>query len=295
MLFVALWAALMTKHTASAENKKTILEHADLIEGGETPGPAGTLAPYRKVVGNVRFLHGKTTLQCDRGTDWPASERIDLDGRIIITDGSVEIRGDKGAYYTGTEIGELTGKARGQIAADSLTVKSAKAKLDQKKNELWLYGDAVAWLPGKQLSGDTIRVHLRQIAGKKRADTIEVRGQAFLTTRDGQSANPPLHDQLSGKTLIAHLDDRSRLRRAVATTRAKSLYHLYDKKKQPSGVNFSSGEKIRMEFIDGRLDRILVTGNPFGKEYPNRMRYNRDINLPGFSLRDHEKPVFGRK
>jgi lipopolysaccharide export system protein LptA len=292
LLPVALWITLTTDNTLSAEIKKTILEHADRIEGGENPGPSGTTIPYRSAVGNVKFLHGETTLQCDRATDWPDSERIDLEGHIIIKDKTLETRSDTGVYHTDRESGELTGNVRGRVLDDSLSAKSKRGVFDRNKNELWLFDDAVAWQRGRQLSGDSIRVHVREIAGKKRVDEIQVFGHAFLAVPDTLSSSPVLHDQLSGKQLTANLDDRSRLQKVVATKNAKSLYHIYDDKNQPSGVNFTSGDRIRMFFVEGKLDRILVTRGALGKEYPNRMRNAPEINLPGFRLRDKEKPVF---
>ncbi|MBN1929352.1 MAG: hypothetical protein JW764_07405 [Chlorobiaceae bacterium] len=292
MLPLALWGTLLTDNTASAEKKKTVLEHADRIEGGETAGPAGASIPYRSAIGNVKFLHGETVLECDRATDWPESERIDLDGRIIIRNRTLETRGNQGVYDTRRESGELSGNVRGRVSADSLTAKAARARFDLNGNELWLFGDAVVWQPGRQLSGDSIRVHLREIDGRKRADEIEVRGRAFLAVRDTLSPSPLSYDQLSARRLLSRLDSRSRLNSVTATGKAQSLYRLYDERNQPSGVNYTSGAKIRMYFAEGKLSRILVTGNPLGKEYPNSMRENRDIDLPGFRLRDKEKPVF---
>ncbi len=292
LLPVALWVTSLPDNTVSAENKKTILEHADQIEGGEKTGPSGTVIPYRSAVGNVKFLHGETTLECDRATDWPDSERIDLEGHIIIKDKNVETRADRGVYHTDSETGELSGNVRGRVTGDSLTTKSGRAAFDQHKNELWLFDDAVAWQLGRQLSGDSIRVHVREVGGKKKVDEIQVFGHAFLAVRDTLSASPALHDQLSGKKLTANLDDNSRLQKVIAIGKARSLYHIYDDKNQPSGVNFTSGERIRMFFAEGKLDRILVTGGPLGKEYPNYMRNDPEINLPGFRLRDKEKPVF---
>lgn len=292
LLPVAVGVTSLPDNTVSAENKKTILEHADQIEGGEKPGPTGTAIPYRSAVGNVKFLHGETILQCDRATDWPDSERIELEGHIIIKDKTVETRSDRGVYHTDRETGELWGNVRGRVTGDSLTVKSARATFDRNRNELWLFDDAVAWQQGRQLSGDSIRVHIREIAGKKKVDEIQVFGHAFLAARDTLSKSPALYDQLSGKQLTANMDERSRLKKVTATSKARSLYHIYDDKNQPSGVNFTSGDRIRMFFVEGKLDRILVTGAPLGKEYPNYMRNDPEINLPGFRLRDKEKPVF---
>mgnify|MGYP001805994195 CR=1 FL=1 len=295
LLPVALWVTSLPDNTVSAENKKTVLEHADQIEGGEVASPSGAVTPYRSAVGNVKFLHGETILQCDRATDWPDSERIDLTGHIIIKDKTLETRGDRGVYHTGREAGELWGNFRGRVIDDSLTVKSARATFDQKKNELWLFDDAVAWQLGRQLSGDSIRVQVREIAGKKRVDEIQVFGHAFLAVRDTLSSSPALYDQLSGRQLTANLDNNSRLRKVIAIKKARSLYHIYDEKNQPSGVNLTSGDRIRMFFVDGKLDRILTTGGALGKEYPNSMRNDPEINLPGFRLRDKEKPVFEQR
>ncbi|ACF12359.1 conserved hypothetical protein [Chlorobaculum parvum NCIB 8327] len=292
MLPLAVWGTLLTDNTASAGKKKTILEHADFIEGGETSGPSGAVIPYRSAVGNVRFLHGKTILECDRATDWLENERIDLNGHIVIRDNTLETRSDTGTYDTRREIGELSGNVRGRVVEDSLTAKSVRATVDLTGDNLWLFGDAVVWQPGRQLSGDTIRVHLREIDGRKRADELEVRGHAFLATKDTLATSPLTYDQLSARRLLARLDERSRLKNVTATEKAQSLYHLYDEKQQPTGANYTSGAKIRMFFVEGKLSRILTTGNPLGKEYPNSMRESREIDLPGFRLRDKERPVF---
>lgn len=292
LLPLTVWGTFLTDNTASAEKKKTILEHADFIEGGQINGPAGTVIPYRSAVGNVKFLHGETILECDRATDWPDGERIDLKGHIIIKDNTLETRGDTGVYDTRRETGVLSGNVRGRVMADSLTAKSARATVEVAGDNLWLFGDAVVWQPGRQLSGDTIRVHLREIDGKKHADEIEVRGHAFLALKDTLAFSPFTYDQFSAKRLVAKLDQRSCLKSVTATEKAESLYHLYDEKQQPTGVNYTSGAKIRMFFVEGKLSRILTTGNALGKEYPNSKREDRDIDLPGFRLRDKEKPAF---
>jgi len=282
----------LTDNTASAEKKKTILEHADSIEGGEAPGPSGKSVPYRSAIGNVVFLHGKTTLKCDKATDYPEGNRIDLSGNIFIKDNTVETYGDTGVYRPDDEAGELMGNVRGRVIDDSLVAKSKRSSFNQKTDIIWLFDDAVAWHRGRQLSGDSIRIHVREIEGKKKVDEIQVHGHAFLAAQDTLSTTPALYDQLSGQHMIATLDDRSRLTGVTTTVKAKSLYHVYDEDKQPSSVNFTSGDVIRMFFVEGKLSRILVTGRSLGKEYPKRLWTDKGINLPDFRLRDNEKPVF---
>jgi lipopolysaccharide export system protein LptA len=291
-LLLPMAVPLLTDNTASADKKKTVLEHADSIEGGEKSGPSGKSVTYRSAIGNVVFLHDQTTLKCDRATDYPEGNRIELEGNILIKNNTVESYGDKGVYYPDDETGELKGNVRGRVVDDSLVAKSKRAVFNQKTDEIWLYDDAVAWHRGRELSGDVIRIHVHEVAGKKKVDEIQVDGHAFLAARDTLSTAPAVYDQLSGQHMVATLDERSRLNGVTATTKAKSLYHIYDEKKQPSGVNFTSGEVIRMFFVDGKLSKSRVTGNSLGKEYPKRLWHDKGIDLPGFRLHDNEKPVF---
>lgn len=282
----------MNDNTASAEKKKTFLEHADSIEGGETPTGSGKPETFRSAVGNVVFRQEKITLTCDRATDYPESNRITLAGNIFITDRAVEAYGDSGLYYPDHESGELAGNVRGRVIRDSLVTKSKKATFNMKTDELLLHDDAIAWHKGSQISGDTLSVHVREVKGTKKIDTILVLGHAFYAARDSVSTGKKLYHQLSGRKMAITLDDASRITGITVTGQAKSLRYLYDDRREPSGANFSSGNSIRMFFREGKLGRVLVTGNPLGRQYPNSMREKEEINLPGFLWREREIPRF---
>ncbi len=76
---------------------------------------------------------------------------------------------------------------------------------------------------------------------------------------------------------------------------AELLYHLYNEKRLPSGINYSSGDMIRMFFTDGSLNRVMVTGNVEGKQYPERFRGESSINLAKFAWREQENPFRQQK
>ena len=78
--------------------------------------------------------------------------------------------------------------------------------------------------------------------------------------------------------------------KAMKGVRMWFTYHLYNEKNEPSGINYSSGKMIRMFFMDGKLDRVKVTGNVEGKQYPDSYRGNSKINLRKFVWREREKP-----
>ncbi|NTV02771.1 MAG: hypothetical protein HGB04_08330 [Chlorobiaceae bacterium] len=295
LCFLALPAILapgLTDYTASAEKKKTVLEHADVIEGGETPESSGKVQPFRSATGGVVFVQGARSLRCDHAVEYPESDLIELEGNIFIKDNTLETFGDRGIYHPDEEAGELSGNVRGRVVRDNLVAKSNRSVFNQKSDELWLYDDAIVWQQGRQLSGDVIRVHLKEVSGEKRADEIQVHGHAFFASRDTLSAGRPLFDQMSGEHMVVTLDDRSRLTGVTVTTKARALYHTYDDANQPSGANFTSGDKLRLFFREGKLSRILTTGNALGKQYPNSLREDKGIDLPDFRWREREKPVF---
>ncbi len=282
----------LTEYTACAEKKKTVLEHADLVEGGQTPESSGKVEPFRSATGSVLFRQNDLKLWCDRAMDYPESARIDLDGNVHIKGDALEIYGDKGVYYPDEEAGELVGNLRARIVRDDLRARAKRSAFNQKKNELWLYDDAIAWQRGHQISGDIIRVHTREVHGSRKVDEIQVHGHAFFASRDTLSTTKPLFDQLSGEHMLITLDEASRLTGVTVTTGARSLYHIYDDKKQPSGVNFTGGDVLRMFFKEGKLSRIRATGNALGKQYPNVIREDKALDLPDFRWRESERPEF---
>ncbi|KUL31684.1 OstA-like protein [Chlorobium limicola] len=292
LLFMAASIPVPVHNTLKAEQKKIILLNADTIEGGETASN-GTPQPFRSVIGNVRFLHGTITLACDRATEYGAEKKITLSGNIVITDNKVEVRADNGVYYPDTEQGELTGNVRGRMLDGSLIAKAHKAVIEKKNDRIWLYEDAIAWGKNEQLSGDIIMVHVKESGGAKKKQTIDevqAHRNALLAARDTLSTNPRLYNQMSGEKMVIAMTDNAKLSGVTVTGQAESLFHLYNEKNEPSGINYSSGKIIRMFFIDGKLDRVKVTGNVEGKQYPDSYRGNRKINLKKFVWREQEKP-----
>jgi hypothetical protein len=90
--------------------------------------------------------------------------------------------------------------------------------------------------------------------------------------------------------MVISMDDRAKLSDVTVTGQAESLYHLYDEESRPSGINYSSGNSIRMFFVDGKLDRAKVTGNVEGRQYPEEYRGNPKVDLQKFVWRERERP-----
>ncbi len=290
---VLLFLAASPNHNkALAEKKKIYLRHADRLEGGEKRSPFGRIEPVRSVSGNVVFSHDNFLLTCNKATEFLESGVVELRGDIFMTDRQTEVFCDKALYYPDTGIAELRNNVRGRMLESDLVTSSERAHIDRDKDRITMYQKAIAWQNERQLSGDSITVQLREEEEKKRVESITVNGKAFFIARDTLDLERKLYNQLSGKSIRFDMNDREELSGVQVENQARSLYHSYDTDNAPSGVNFASGNTITMSFSEGQLNRIAVTGNTEGKQYPNRLRGSSKINLPGFKLRFDEKPAF---
>ena len=292
LLFLAASVTVPIHNTLQAEQKKIILQHADTIEGSESEG-----GRYRSVIGNVEFQDGTLTLRCDRATSYEEEHKIVLVGNISITDTAFAIYGDSGVYFTEKQTGEITGHVRGRMLDNSLFGMSSRAVVNKAKSEVWLYDNAIAWHLKQQISGESILLHFTQSGSSKKQniDEIQVHNNAFFASADTLSRSPVVYDQFSGKKMVIRLREGKKIAGVTLTGQAESLYHLYNEKKQPSGINYSSGDMIRMFFTDGVLGSVKVTGNVEGKQYPESFRGKRKINLSKFAWRERENPFRNQK
>ena len=278
----------LNHNTLRAEKKKIILQHADVIEGSESESGS-----YRSVIGNVVIFHDNLTLKCDRATSYEQENKIVLTGNVFMTDNTVEIYGENGVYYSDRQLGELNGNVRGRMLDNSLVAKSKRAIVNKTTSQICLNDEAIAWHDRQQISGDSILLHIKEIPSRlkrKSIDEIQIHGNAFFAAQDTLSLSPVVYDQFSAKKMIILLNDNSKITGITLTTQAESLYHLYNSEQKPTGINYSSGDMMRMFFTAGILKRVKVTGNVEGKQYPESFRGDKKINLSAFAWRENENP-----
>ncbi len=176
---------------------------------------------------------------------------------------------------------------------NSLAVRSKKGMFNNDESQLWFYNDAVGWKGKDQVSGEIILLHFRKSEkkGEKRTiDEMQLHGNAFYASPDTLIQSPVGYDQMSGKKIVALIGENSRIEGLTVTGQAESLFHLYDENSKPTGINYSSGDRIRMIFREGRMHTMKVTGNAEGTEYPASFRGEESINLPKFAWRAAENP-----
>jgi hypothetical protein len=135
----------------------------------------------------------------------------------------------------------------------------------------------VLWYEETQVTGDSINVYMRSRA----LDRIRVMGNAFALS-ESDTGFSGRYDQLSGESLVMQFV-RKRLQRIDVEVRATSLYFVYEDS-AANGINKTSGDRIVMEFADGKAESIHVYGGVEGQYFPEPMVKRRveEYRLPGF-------------
>jgi len=158
------------------------------------------------------------------------------------------------------------------------------------KDKIILQTNPIIWSGENQITGDSIRVtmedkRLRNLWVKYRATAIS-RADTRLTDR---------FNQLTGRELTMYFR-ADKLEQIDVQRNATSLYYLFDNN-EPNGVNKSSGDRIIIDFIEGKVDRIKVIGGVQGQYLPEKMILNHeaDYNLDGFRLFENRPKRHGLK
>lgn len=169
--------------------------------------------------------------------------------------------------------------ARGEVkmARSDFAGRCGEAIYEMEGDRMILRQGPVIWHGVSQVSGDSIVVTLES----KRLRQVYVRGRAMAVSRvDSILSNR--FDQLTGRELTMFFDGE-KLQRIVADRNAISLYYLFEDG-QPNGVNRSSGDRIEIDFEEGKTEKITIAKGVEGRYYPEPMISGREpiYNLDGF-------------
>ena len=132
-----------------------------------------------------------------------------------------------------------------------------------------------------QVSGESIFVKLE----KRKLKTVYVRERAVAISR-ADSLYINRFNQMSGQEITLHFAN-DKIQGVDVNMTATSLYYLFDKGKG-NGLNKSTGDQIRMTFIDGKIDKINAISNVEGQYYPEKMVKGKetDFNLSEYNWRE---------
>lgn len=142
------------------------------------------------------------------------------------------------------------------------------------------YQDPVMWSDSSQITGDTIRVFIRN----EEADSLTVLKNAFVISREERE----YYNQVKGKNLYADIDS-SQIRYIKVVGNAESQYFTRDDSVL-SGMNYATSIDLEVFLKDNKPQRIRFLKSPKGTYYPMFEIYNKDNKLDGFSWRVDERP-----
>ncbi|MGB2959686.1 MAG: OstA-like protein [Bacteroidota bacterium] len=149
-------------------------------------------------------------------------------------------------------------------------------------DSMQLRGSPVIWYGETQVSGDSTDIYLED----RRLRHMKVKGDAFTISR-GDPAHPERFDQLTADTLDLFFAE-GKVIRVQADRRATSVYHIYEDS-LANGVNKSSGDRILMDFEEGRASSITIFGGVEGQYIPEPLLVHsvQEFRVPGFRWREN--------
>ncbi|HEY6951463.1 MAG TPA: OstA-like protein [Bacteroidota bacterium] len=164
-----------------------------------------------------------------------------------------------------------------EMSRGELSSRSGRTTFFVKKDLIILQQQPIVWQALNQITGDSIVVSLRN----KKLHTVYVRGHAVAISRS-DSVYRNRYNQLTGRELTMYFAN-DKLDSVFVNNNATSLYYLYDNEK-PDGANKSSGDRIYIDFLEGKINRIKIVGGVLGQYFPEKMLLNREseYNLDGF-------------
>ncbi|MFH0989033.1 MAG: OstA-like protein [bacterium] len=148
-----------------------------------------------------------------------------------------------------------------------------------KDDHIALRNSPILWQGESQVTGDSIDIILK----KRRLEKVTIRGRSMALSQS-DSIQVQRYDQLTAREMTMYFE-RNKLQRIEADRTATSLYYVYEKG-ESNGANRSSGDRIIIEFNDGKSESIRIIKGVEGRYLPESQiaNHERDYQLDGFRL-----------
>lgn len=241
-------------------------------------------------------------------------------GHVVVTDTASDmvVRGDHGRYNEITERAVITGHAELELwmGEDTLflhgdtlftTPDSAGKRVQahrrvrffrsdmqgtcdtlifsERDSLIRLFHDPVLWSGSDQITGDHIRIALRN--GK--ADKLYVEKNAFLVSE----VDSIHYDQVTGTDMNGFFSDDG-LRSLLVEGNARTVYfaeEVKDGKEEIMGVNRADCSRIRVALKEGKVDTVTFLDRPDAILYPLEKVPPEELRMKGSEWRTDERPT----
>jgi hypothetical protein len=140
----------------------------------------------------------------------------------------------------------------------------------------------MTWFEDSQVWGDSIRVRSRD----RSPDTVFVRGSGFTAQRDSVLGRI---QQLKAETITAFFGGDA-LHRIRARPNARAIRFLAAENDSLNGAARTSGDRIDLRFVDGRVERVSVIGGTQTTYYRENANIPDPFELEGFQWAPDRRP-----
>lgn len=174
-----------------------------------------------------------------------------------------EVHGDTVEYFGFEKRVRVLNNVR--IDRDSLTATGLTLDYFTELRTAILTGAPEAVRAEDHVSGDTIRLFFEK---DEKLSRVEVNGHAVATSpADSGFAEPK--NRMDGQTMTLFVNDGT-MESVLVEGTATATYFIRDKQKK-SGMNVTSGDRLRVLFENRKISRIRVEGGTEGTYTPERL------------------------
>jgi lipopolysaccharide export system protein LptA len=240
---------------------------------------------------NLSITGGYLEHWSDRQFSWITDEPelVQVDTTSSEATDTLVVRSRVMESYRG-EVRKLTAIDSVRIVRKDLAAIAGKATFFPDGDSILLRTMPVIWYGQTQVSGDSVNVYMKN----RILDLVHVFGNSFAVSRT-DSLGLTRYDQLMGEEMRLRFVDR-RLDGLEVDRRAISLYHLYEDS-VANGINRTSGDRIVMAFLEGKLHEITVIGGVEGLYVPENLLRGREeeYHLARFLWREDRPRMTARE
>jgi lipopolysaccharide export system protein LptA len=153
----------------------------------------------------------------------------------------------------------------------------------QSDSLLYLYNNPILWMDNTQLIGDTIQLTNKD--GKM--DRLYLNHNAFIVSQEKSSD----FQQIKSKNMEGIFVENE-LDRLWANEESETLYYVFDDEMLLIGINKTISEKVRINFIENKVDNIIFYNSPKGNLYPEEEITDDEKQLSGFRWEQSVRPKY---
>jgi lipopolysaccharide export system protein LptA len=239
------------------------------------------------IFGDDGFYNKKTGVAKVYGHAWMAKVGDDGDTLFLSADTLVSIESNNPSKkrmlaYSNVKIfkSNLQGKA------DSLAYFSSDSVL-------YFYESPVLWTTENQMTGDTIRVEMKN----QNVDKVYLMSNSFVVSQDSLGN----YNQMKGKRMTAFFRNKG-IHHVDVDGNGESIYFALQEEEKTfdslllrivyvSGMNKMICSNMKVNFLDGKIDNFSAYVKPDAQFIPPHEIRNEESKLKGFVWRVEERPA----